>query len=583
MRRLWRWGAAAGVLAWAGAVQAAPVPAPASGDARIQELEQEVRALTARVQQLETSKAAAPAGATATISAPGQPTGPAAVPSPGASSASPAPPPAQVAKDDSPSPTSGASAGAPGAPATELAKADTSSEAGVIPAGTPTSAASAYIAGGKPTIQSADGQFSTSIHGVMQLDAADYRQATPGPTSADFRRGGASGDTARARDLNSGTDFRRARLGFDGRVFGAFEYNVLTEFGGTGEEDAGHIQELWVQYSGLRPFHLRIGAFAPFIGLEDANSTNGLPFLERPASSDLARNVAGGDYREAAQLVANTGRWFLSAAVTGRTFGTVNSTASGVSQPYDSQLGAVGRAAIIPFKGKDWLLHVGVHGSWVARPADAGGPDASLSSARYPVEFRIQPELRVDATRLIDTGAIDARHAFTAGAELAAQKGPVYLQAEYESLGIERRDRTLADPHFSGWYVEGSWMLTGEKRAYNYGNYAFDGPAIAHNFNPKAGSWGAWELAARYSRSDLDFHPGAPGRPAPADGVRGGDQSITSVGLNWYLNPVIRFMFDYQFVRVDRLSPNATTFLTPAGAQVGQNYNVVDVRTQFAF
>ena len=569
-------GWAVGPLLAACPVASAASPVQPPPDAQVQELKDEVRALTARVQQLESILSAAPP---AIASAPGSPRK--ATPPRVSDAARASDGAAQVADAAGPSPTTAASASAPGAPVTQLA--GVVEGAGVIPPGTPTSAASASIAGGKPTIQSGDGQFSTSIHGVMQLDAADYRQATPGPAATDFRRGGAAADTAHARDLSSGTDFRRARLGVDGRLFGAFEYNVLAEFGGTGEEDAGHIQELWVQYSGLRPFHLRVGAFAPFIGLEDANSTNASPFLERPASADLARGLAAGDYREAAQLVANTSRWFLSAAVTGRTVGVVNSTATGVSQPYDSQLGAVGRAAWVPLRGDDWLIHVGAHGSWVARPADAGGPDVAAGVARYPVEFRIQPELRVDATRLIDTGAIDAAHAFSAGAELAAQKGPVYVQAEYEHLGVQRRQSALSDPSFHGWYVEGSWVLTGERRVYNYGNYAFDGPPIRHPFDPNRGTWGAFELAARYSLSDLSYHAGAPGQAAPADGVRGGEQSITSVGVNWYLNPLVRFMVDYQFVYVDRLSPSAAAFATPTGAQVGQNYNVIDVRTQFAF
>ncbi len=101
----------------------------------------------------------------------------------------------------------------------------------------------------------------------MQFDAADYFQRTPGPITSDFRRGATAADTAHARDLSSGTNFRRARIGIDGKAFGDFEYNLLFEFGGAGEEDAGHIQELWIQYSGLKPFHLKIGAFPPSIGL----------------------------------------------------------------------------------------------------------------------------------------------------------------------------------------------------------------------------------------------------------------------------------------------------------------------------
>ena len=55
----------------------------------------------------------------------------------------------------------------------------------------------------------ADGRFSANLHGVRQFDAADYSQATPGPITSDFRRGATAADTAHARDLNSGTNFRR--------------------------------------------------------------------------------------------------------------------------------------------------------------------------------------------------------------------------------------------------------------------------------------------------------------------------------------------------------------------------------------
>jgi phosphate-selective porin OprO/OprP len=300
-----------------------------------------------------------------------------------------------------------------------------------------------------------------------------------------------------------------------------------------------------------------------------------------------ARSLAGGDYREAGELIANTGRWFLSASITGRLVGVVNSTASGVTQPYDNQLGYVGRAAFIPFKGKDYLVHIGAHGSYVARPADTAGPDAAIDAVRYPLELRERPELRVDGTRLIDTGSIDAKHGYTAGLEAAAVWRSLFLQSEYDDIGIERRNPAntpgLTNPNFTGWYVEGTWLLTGEQRRYNFGNYAFDGPTIKHNFSLKDGGWGAWELALRYSDIDLNYHVGSPGSAPAVDAVRGGDQQIFTAGINWYLNPVIRFMLDYQHVTIDRLSPSATTFLTPAGAQVGQSYNDVALRSQLAF
>src|SRR5262249_47922028 len=125
------------------------------------------------------------------------------------------------------------------------------------------------IVAGKPSIQSADGRFTANLHGVMQFDAADYSQAKAGPLASDFRRGAPPADTAHARDRSSGSTFRRARIGIEGKAFGDWEYNLLYEYGGAGEEDAGHIQEMWLQYSGLKPFHIRIGAYPPSVGLND--------------------------------------------------------------------------------------------------------------------------------------------------------------------------------------------------------------------------------------------------------------------------------------------------------------------------
>src|SRR5580704_8408391 len=131
-------------------------------------------------------------------------------------------------------------------------------------------------------------------------------------------------------------------------------------------------------------------------------------------------------------------------------------------------------------------------------------------------------------------------------------------------------------------------MITGEARKYNASTGAFDGPPVAHPFSLKDHTWGAWELGFRYSDMDLNYHAGAPGTFQSATGIRGGDEQNFTAGLNWYPNPVFRFMFDYQYVRLDRLSPAVNAagdtgiWLTPEGAQIGQNYSVFSIRSQFA-
>lgn len=412
------------------------------------------------------------------------------------------------------------------------------------------SATAVSIPAGRPTIASGDGAFSATLHAVMQLDAAQYYQDKGLPAVL-----------GNARDLNSGTNFRRARIGIDGKFYRNFEYNALLDFGGAGTDGQGTLQELWVQYN-YAPFKVRAGAFAPNVGLEDAASPNGSLFPERPSGSELARGLAGADKRIALQAQALGERWLISAAVTG--------AKAADAQTFDEQLGYLARVAYVPFKGLDWLVHVGANASKVVTPAQTsvGGP--------YPVTVSDRPELRVDGTQLITTGAIDATGARHYGVEAAAQKKNLLIQGEYFDIAIDRRNPAagVTNPDFKAWYVEGSWVLTGEARRYNVNNFAFDAPAIEHPFDPKKGQWGAWEIAARYSVADLNYHELA---TLAADRVRGGEQKIVTVGLNWFPNPVTKFSLGYYDVSIDRLDP--------AGAAVllSQDYQVINFRSQYAF
>jgi phosphate-selective porin OprO/OprP len=464
--------------------------------------------------------------------------------------------------------------------------------------------ATVSISKGAPTFSSADGAYTATLHGQLQLDSAAFSQQSAGPVTSDFRRSGpalgasaSNVDAAHARNLKDGTVFRRARLGADGTAPGGWEYRLLFDFGGTGVENAGQLYEGWVQYSGLKPLHFRVGAFAPSLGLEDANSTSFLPIIDRPSPTDIARNIAGGDTRIGFQTAAYGPKWFASAAVTGRNVGVINtnnvipvtattsSVTVGTAQTFSDQLGFTGRLAYDPLVGKDWRVNLGLHGSYVDRPANISGPatNGGTPVSSYVVSLNGTPELRVDGTKFINTGNIPARHASTVGAEFAAQKGPFFLGSEYEHIAVERSD-IASTPQFDGYYVEGTWFLTGESKTYNPSTGAFDGPgAINHVFDPKNGGFGAVELALRWSDMNLNYHEGASGTAPASTAIRGGEQSIFTAGLNWYPTPIVRFMLDYQHVHIDRLSPSASAYATPTGAQIGQSYNAVALRSQVAF
>ena len=434
------------------------------------------------------------------------------------------------------------------------------------------------LANGRPTISTADGAFTASFRGVFQLDAAHYDQDAAGPLATDFRRGsyGDASENDHARDLSDGANFRRARIGIEGKAFGAFDYNFLYDFGGSGTEEAGKISAAWVQYGfPVANLKLRIGAFSPPSGLEEAVSTNGSLFVERASPSETVRAIAAGDGRTAVALLAGGDNWTGTAAITGNIIGTSS---------FDEQTAFVGRLTYVPFRRDDSLIHVGVNTSIVFNPA-AGGPDVTGAPATTNIRLRDRPEIRVDGTRLIDTGNIDADGLTAIGAEFGAQWKNLYVQTEYFDIDVDRKG-ALSDPDFSGWYAQAGWTITGEPRRYSAGT--FDAPRPAKPFDLKKGAWGAWELGLRYSVLDLNYLAGSPGTAPVASAIRGGEQEIFTLGLNWYVNNVLRFQAAFQDVSVDRLSPGGTAFgagaaTPPAGAQVGQDFNIYSLRTQYAF
>jgi phosphate-selective porin OprO/OprP len=297
----------------------------------------------------------------------------------------------------------------------------------------------------------------------------------------------------------------------------------------------------------------------------------------------LSRSLGGADGRIGLGVRGSGSRWMGALTLTSR---TVND-----AEVFDSQLAAVGRFGGLIATSSDYNIHAGLSGTYVFQPPDQGSTAAAAQ--RHVLRLRDRPEIRVDSTRLIDTGSIDADSAYVYGLEAGANWKNWYLQGESFRFGIERTAATarLPDPTFDGFYVQGSWILTGETRRYDPASGAFQSPRPFIPFT-SVGGLGAWELGLRYSHLDLDFRSGLDGTGATADAIRGGTQDIWSFGVNWYVNSNVKLMLNWLHVDVDRLNPagvgNVTPFgpapgTPPLGVQIGQDLDIYALRTQYAF
>jgi phosphate-selective porin OprO/OprP len=187
-------------------------------------------------------------------------------------------------------------------------------------------------------------------------------------------------------------------------------------------------------------------------------------------------------------------------------------------------------------------------------------------------------------TKLVSSGALNAENVWEWGLESAAEWKNLYGQAGYFAYGVDQRGMAAAD-NFDGWYAQASWVLTGESRDYSSASGTFANPRPHENFSLEGGGWGAWEIAARYSDLDMNDNAGIAGAGVPVGGIRGGDQGITTLGLNWYPNAVLKFELQLQNIQVSRLGtiPAAGGHAAVANTGVGQNLDTIALRSQISF
>lgn len=307
------------------------------------------------------------------------------------------------------------------------------------------------------------------------------------------------------------TEFRRARLYISGAVYEKVIFKAQYDFAG-GDADFKDV------YLGLKNLPgvgtLKVGHFKEAFGLEELTSSKYITFMERslPVIFAPSRNTGIG--------VNNTA---LNKRLTWAAGLFLDTGGYGDEDDAENSAAATARITGLPwYQGKDRLLHLGL--SYSNRDAK---DDA--------VEYDQSPEAHL-APDFVDTGSIAADSENRFGIEVALVYGAFSLQGEYMGANVETPDGS--DPSFSGYYASASYFLTGEHRAYKNSSGTFDRVKPKTNFGK--GGTGAWEVALRFSGLDLNDDP-----------IQGGELEDITFGLNWYLNPNVRTMFNYVLADLD--------------------------------
>jgi phosphate-selective porin OprO/OprP len=347
-------------------------------------------------------------------------------------------------------------------------------------------------------VNKSDGSMKLKFGGLIQADGAVVNMSN----QLENEIGG----------VGNGTEFRRARIFFEGAIY---EYGIFkAEYDFAEGEPA--FKDVWVGLQNI-PWieRVRVGHMKEPFSLEQLTSSKFLTFMERALPDALVP-------------ARNTGIMMDRSFFENRMFfgvgGFVNTNDFGRGFQNGANTNVTARLTGLPLyqeKGEQ-LIHIGLNYSHLFRG------DQTLT-------FSQRPEAHL-APRIVNTGNVPGVTSVdVVGGELAGVYGPVYFQSELIASFVERK-RDFRNPTFWGGYAQLGWFLTGETRDYEARTAVFARTAPKHNFNIAKGTWGALELAARYSYLTLDDK-----------GVSGGIASDITGGLNWYLFPDLRVMLNYVY------------------------------------
>ncbi|MDD2738756.1 MAG: porin [Methylomonas lenta] len=401
--------------------------------------------------------------------------------------------------------------------------------------------------------ESADKDFKFELGGRLQTDA-DFTSG-----DGDLQHNGAHAEA------NDGTDVRRARLEFGGTFYKDWETKTVVDFA----ENKVTLKDAFIGYNGFKYVNLLAGQQKQLFSRELLESSNNLMFEERSLMDVLNAPVV--DRAIGLSAKSKGEQWTAGLGIFGDSiqppvdqyyYSDGNSV-----QPLDEGWGVSSRVTYAPIQEKTKLIHLGLSGNY--RAPDANGAVSNSKGLKYQYYTNHMSELP-----LISTAVADVNNIEMVGVELAGMYGPFYMGGEYTSQWVGRNNGG-AEVKNDGWYVDAAWTLTGESRQYKDGLFKYLKPK--NNFSLKNGTWGAFELATRWSGVTIDGasspNPGFPGAV-----VKDTNAQNMTVALNWYMNKNFRFMADYS-----RTFDLRNSYVTTPNGSDPDAINTFMLRSQMAF
>ena len=327
-------------------------------------------------------------------------------------------------------------------------------------------------------------------------------------------------------------DIRRARLFMEGRIYEYFKYKIAVELEGS---SSNRLVDAFVNFDYFPYLQFQVGQFKEPFSLEALSSSKYIPFNERSFASYLSpgRDVGvmlhGELFNEAIQYAAGI-------------FNGDGRDAENRGQKDDKEI--TGRLLLKPFShvGPGFLKNLHLGGSYSYARLDTSDFSLKVRTPARTSFYTVKARAKFHITQEVD-------YVQRYGAELAYALGPMLITAEYvknKFCDVKLSDTEPFDFDLRAWYVSVLFMLTGEKPEVKGGVIQKIRPK--NDFNPAAGTWGAWGIGVRYQKFEA-------GRVVYQSLVNMGESvrrvSSFTVAVNWYLNRFMRISLNYSRTSFD--------------------------------
>jgi phosphate-selective porin OprO/OprP len=391
------------------------------------------------------------------------------------------------------------------------------------------------------SIQSPDQRFKLRLGTLLQADDREF--VTPA------NNGGSPGD---------GFELRRARIIFDGTVWGAYDFRIEPEFGsrtgGAGGTSAttATLANASMNIHPWQEVQLLAGRFKGPVGYERSQLVADNIWVENGLTQNLTSQ-----YTQGFLLHGDLDHGLFSYGA-GANEGVRDNANGDFQGLIDNNYDFIADAYVNPFKNsgnKDLQgFGFGVAGSVGNRGDTRTAANAPLAAYTTPGQTNILTYNTSNASGQTVTESEDGP-GFRLAPVVYYYNGPFGAYADYAVSSI-RALRTVtgtgagtgartATFENEAWQVVGSYVLTGENASYN-------GVKPRTDFSFHDHSWGAFQVVARYGEMTLDNHYfTSTGSSTSAGGAFAsqGPRVVTNIGLglNWYLNSNIKAQLEYDY------------------------------------